>query len=457
MSRHTRQWGGALPAAIILQLILLLVGLQIALAAAVARRGVARSGAQVQAERLAQTALTLAADMESGRLATALQNDGRVAVDVGPLPADRPLRVQVLDDDDGDGDPRVDINGRLLLHAVAQVMPPAARFPSRAELTREALVGAWLPLPAALVDCTDGLVLCAGNEGCPLPDDQVDGGEQPALAVPASGEAALRLKLFVLTRELLRRTLARCADDAACSMEELDFLQAAATEMIRRVEDPAGDALTLSREQVALMVSGLLALAGTETGPGSTPWWDGGSRTLEERQALVDGVLALMNPAGHLPDLSEHPYPQVFSGARAWRVTSGYCRRLPALLQTVLEKAAAGVEESAVTLVPELFQIASGETVRGEGLLVIRGEVQVAAGGRLIWRGSVVLSGGALTGPGQMIVDGSLIVVAGGPVPAVDLKMTVVTLRRQADLHGDAWKSAGTVLLSSWPGPLEPW
>lgn len=450
--RKLGQQGGALPAVMVLQLILLLVGLQIAMAATVMRLAVARTGAMVKAERLAEAGVALAAAESSERLEAALAAGGDLEVSTTALaPSMLPPRVRILDDQDGDGDPLRDSNGRVLLVAEAEVKPFPATAASRAGLVREALVGGWLPLPAALVDCTGGLAVCGGNEGCPVPRGRIDGGESSAaVAVPEALGADLSSKLFILAREVLRGALERCLNPASCAGADDDFLRAAATGVLQRLEHPAADALGLTEEEVQRLVGNLVLLGGDEAGPGSMVWWDGSGRVVGDVADLVAVVEALSRAAGHVPSLSEHSYPAVLTGSAEWSLAGDLCGRLPLLLE-----AATASLRGTVTVMTEPRRVAAGEILSGEGLLVLRAPVTVMAGGRLEWRGSVILAGGALGGGGQVEIEGSLLLAPATAAP-LDLSATELILRRDSDLHRRAWDAAGIVLISAWYGPLSP-
>ena len=461
--RKISQQGGALPAAMVLQLILLLVGLQIAMAATVMRLAVVRTGAMVKAERLAEAGVALAAAESSDRLAAALAAGGDLDVATALLaPSLSPPRVRILDDEDGDGDPLRDSNGRVLLAVEAEVRPFPAAAASRAGLVREALVGGWLPLPAALVDCAGGLVVCGGDEGCPVPRGRIEGASAAAVAVPELLAASLRRKLFILTREVLRGALKRCADPATCTAADDDFLRAAASGVLQRLENPATDALGLTGEEVGRLLSNLVLLGGEEAGPGSILWWDGTGRAVAEMADLVAVVEALSRADGHVPPLSGHPYPAVFTGSVEWSMAGDLCRRLPLLLEAATESlrstptgGSVPGSSGAVTVLTEPRRVAAGESLTGEGLLVLRAPVTVMVGGSLEWRGSVILAGGALGGDGLVKVEGSLLLAPAMAAP-LDLFSGEFILRRDPDLHRRAWDIAGIILISAWYGPLSP-
>lgn len=458
-----RERGGALPAAIVLQLILLLVGLEVALAAAVLRLAVARTGAQVQAARLAEGAVAVAAGEPGSLLLTVLAGDGELDVDLAPLhPGMAVLSVKVLDDQDGDGDPRRDGNGRILLQAQAGVVPFPETAPSRATLVREVLMGTRHPLPAALVDCGGGLEICGGEDGCAVPSVRVAAAAGAALAVADSQVEGMNRSLFILSREVLRAARQRC-EAAACEDQDDRLLRAAATQVMRRLGDGAGDASGLALQEVARLVDGLLSLAGNESGPGTFPWWDGTWRGVADLAVLPAAVAALALSAGHLPSLSEHPYPQVFSGPEELTGAGGFCRRLPVYLHNALrgqqEKSANGIEiptEEAVTILTEPRRVGSDEAFVGQGLLVLRENLVVASGGRLQWRGSVVMDGGRLEGGGSMVIQGSLLVMPRPEAGMLSLATSLLHLEGDEEFHRAAWTSAGNILLSAWFGPAGP-
>lgn len=454
--KKNNQQGGALPAVIVLQLILLLVGLQIAMSATVMRLAVARTGAMVKAERLAEAGMALAATQSGDSLAAALAAGGDLEVDTLPLaPALPRPRVRIVDDLDGDGDPLHDSNGRVLLVVEAEVKPFLATAASRAGLVREALVGGWLPLPAALVDCPGGLLVCGGDDGCPVPGGQIHGLNAAAVAVPASLADDLEGKLFTLARENLRRVLLRCADPAACDPAADDFLRAAATGVLRRLENPTADSLALTLQEAGRLAGNLVLLAGDETGPGSIVWWDGSGQAVADLAKLVEVVEALSSASGHVPSLVGHPFPAVLTGLSEWAMAGDFCRRLPLLLAAASEPPGGEPMASTVTVVAEPRRVAAGESLLGEGLLVLRAPLTILAGGRLEWRGSVILAGGSLAGAGRMEIRGSF-VLAPGTVAPLNLSAPGFSLWRDLDLHGQAWDAAGVVLVSAWFGPLSP-
>jgi len=347
-----RERGGALPAAIILQLILLLVGLQVALAAAMLRLAVARTGAQVQAVRLVEAMVGVAAGESGSRLVTALEGDGFLDVDLAPMSPGLAVEpVKVLDDRDGDGDVQ----------------------PSRATLIRETLIGSRLPLPAALIDCAGGLGLCGGEDGCALPPGRVVAGVAAALAVPEARLAELGQALFILSREVLRAAAERCAG-GVCQDQDDRLLRAAATQVMRRLDTADADASGLEPAAVARLVSGLLDLDGSESGAGSFPWWDGTWRGVADLGVLPEAVTALALEPGHVPSLEDHPYPQVLSGALEWQSAAGLCARLPVYLEAAVRRAgealAAGVvlpPGVSVTILSGPQRVAAGEILAGLG------------------------------------------------------------------------------------------
>jgi hypothetical protein len=447
----------------VLQLILLLVGLQVAMAATVMRLAVARTGAMVKAERLAEAGVALAAEQSSASLAAVLAAGGDMEVATGALaPSLPPPRVRILDDQDGDGDPLRDSNGRVLLSAEAEVSPFPATAASRAGLVREALVGGWLPLPAALVDCAGGLAVCGGDEGCPVPGGQINGAGAAAVAVPEVLAASLRRKLFILAREVLRGALGRCGDPAVCAAADDEFLRAAATGVLRRLENPAAVSLGLTGAEVGRLVGNLVLLEEEEAGPGSIVWWDGSGRAVAEMADLVAVVNSLSRAAGHVPSLSGHPYPSVLTGTAEWSMAGDFCARLPLLLAAATESFAGTPPGGAVpgtgwavTIISQARLVAAGENLSGEGLLVLRAPVMVRVGGRLEWRGSVILAGGALAGEGQVEIQGSLLLAPATAAP-LDLSWSGLILGRDPDLHRRAWDAAGTVLVSTWFAPFNP-
>ena len=458
-----RERGGALPAAIILQLILLLVGLQVALAAAMLRLAVARTGAQVQAVRLVEAMVGVAAGESGSRLVTALEGDGFLDVDLAPMSPGLAVEpVKVLDDRDGDGDVHRDGNGRVLLVASAGVVPFPGTLPSRATLIRETLIGSRLPLPAALIDCAGGLGLCGGEDGCALPPGRVVAGVAAALAVPEARLAELGQALFILSREVLRAAAERCAG-GVCQDQDDRLLRAAATQVMRRLDTADADASGLEPAAVARLVSGLLDLDGSESGAGSFPWWDGTWRGVADLGVLPEAVAALALEAGHVPSLEDHPYPQVLSGALEWQSAAGLCARLPAYLEAAVRRSgealAAGMElppASSVTILSAPRRVAAGEILAGQGLLVLREALTIAAGGRLDWQGSVLVDGGLLAGEGSMEIRGSLLVLPPSGPGSIDLATAGLQLVRDEEAHRRAWQAAGNILLSAWYGPEGP-
>jgi hypothetical protein len=452
--------GGALPAAMALQLILLLVGLEVALATTVLRLAVARTGAQVQAMRLVEAAVAVAADEATAVLMAALEGDGNLAVDLNPMsPALAVGPVKVMDDDDGDGDLHQDDNGRILLVAQAGVVPFPGTHPSQATLVRETLMGSLLPLPAALVDCGDGLDICGGEDGCPVPPVRVEAAVGAALAVPEDRMADMGRTLFILSREVLRAARQRC-ESGVCQDQDDRLLRAAATQVMRRLDGETAHASDLVPEAVGLLVDGLLALEGDESGAGWFPWWDGTFRGVADMTVLPEAVTALALDSGHVPSLAEHPYPQVFHGPAEMAGAVGVCGRMTVYLEDALRRAAdlagAGIEpppEEAVTVLDQPRRVGMDESFVGQGLLVVRETLTVAAGGRMEWRGSVVMDGGRLDGGGTMVIQGSLLILPRSGPGALDLATSMLHLVLDEGAHSEAWQSAGNILLSAWFGP----
>jgi hypothetical protein len=457
-----RESGGALPAAIVLQLILLLVGLQIALAASTLRLAVARTGALVESERLAEAAVSVAGEAESSELLAALAGNGNLDVDLAPLEHAADVEsVRILDDEDGDGDLQQDANGRAFLVARTGRVPFPGTQPSRAMLTREVLIGSRLPMPAALVDCGAGPGLCAGEDGCEVPPASVVSADTAALAVPAGQMDELQLKFFVLGREVLRSAHQRCAEGICTDMDDR-LLRAAASQVVQLLEVDPESVVDLDLGGVLLMVDGLLDLTGLEAGPGTFPWWDGTWRGVSDRAVLASAVIALSLPGDHVPSLAGHPFLEAFRGTQEWTDDAGLCRRLPVYLQAALLRAdaleSAGVApppEESLEVISAPRRIGSGELLAGQGVLVIQDILTVMEGGQLRWRGSVVLDGGSLVGNGSMEIQGSVLVMPGSSEDSMNLSMARLHLQADLNAHAQAWESAGNILLSAWFGPDE--
>jgi hypothetical protein len=133
---------------------------------------------------------------------------------------------------------------------------------------------------------------------------------------------------------------------------------------------------------------------------------------------------------------------------------------LPAYLAAAVRRAgdalAAGMElppASSVTILSAPRRVAAGEILAGQGLLVLREALTIAAGGRLDWQGSVLVDGGRLAGEGSMEIRGSLLVMPLSAPVAIDLVTARLHLVRDEEAHSRAWEGAGNILLSAWYGP----
>jgi hypothetical protein len=327
---------------------------------------------------------------------------------------------------------------------------------------REALLGSRLPLPAALVDCGGGPLLCGGEDGCQVPAGRVMAAETAALAVPVGRMPQLEQDLFILTREVLRAAREGCSS-GPCPEVDDRLLRAAATQVMRRLEAATAHALDLPQGAVFLMVDGLLALDGDESGPGTFPWWDGTWKGVADLQVLTEALASLSQAADHVPSLLEHPYPEVLDGLQEWTSAAGLCARLPVYLEAAMlragERAAAGAvppQGEAVEIIDAPRIITNGGVLAGEGVLIIQDTLTIAEGGQLTWKGSVVLHGGVLSGTGSMQIQGSLLIMARSGSAALDLATAGLHLQGDLQAHRQAWGSAGNILLSAWFGPGGP-
>ncbi len=454
--------GGALPAALALMLALHLVAAQAALTAVTARLAAARTAAAEEAARAAETASLVATGTTASALISALARGEALALPDLPafLPPGAWAEVRPRDDGEADGDPRADANGRLLLVALGRSGAPALGAPAERLVVHEALVGALTPLPAALLDCALVAGICGGRDGCRVPAARLDGGAPaPALAVPATRMTEMERRLLTLARENLRRAAAACSG-GICPSRDDDLLRAAATGLIRAVDDPAGDASALSQDQVALLVENLLPLVGDESGPGGVTWWDGGQRDVPEVGALVQVLMGLTREAGHLPDLGGHPLPASLRGASPWSGDEGLCARLPALVAAarrrsapLAEGTAAPAAASGIVLLAGERILGPGEVLSGRGLLLVEGRLEVPAGAAVRWRGILaLLARGEVAGAGEVEVEGGVVVLGAGPEggPSLDLMTTPWRVTASPAEATRAWEGAGIVLLSRW-------
>ena len=465
MSR-AREWGGALPAVMVLLLVLLVVGMQIAMAAIGTRLTAARMGAAEEAYRAAESAIQLAAGAGTPLLRDALEDGTGIPLDGGPVMAEGAgARVTIRDDDDGDGRPTADSNGRVLLHGEGWSRPLPGADPSFRHLMREALVAGWLPLPASLVDCTAGVAICGGDAGCPVPAVRLDGLGEVGLAVPAGAVETLRLRVVRLGREVLRQAEIDCVAGAGSCDPEQDRLRvAAASAIVRRLDDPAGDALGLDDAAVSRLVANLLVLEGSETGPAEVLWWDGSIRLIPAAEALVGVLESLGQPTGHTPDLTEHPLPRVLDGRSDLGPDRGVCLILPPLVEAALRVArelpggAVGPSPGpppveGTFVLSRRVSLPAGTTLTGRGLLILLERLEIPATAELRWSGSVVLAGGQVAGEGRVVAEGSVLVAGAGPSgagPGVDLERTAWSVRADSAVQAMAWEAAGVVLLSQW-------
>jgi hypothetical protein len=458
--------GGALPVVLVLLLVLLLVGFQLLLAAVGSRLTTARLRAAEEGYLAAESGLQVAAAVEAHRLAAALASGSELPLATREFLANgAAVRVTARDDDDGDGRPDADSNGRLLLVADG-VSPALTRLPpSRRRVVREALVGAFLPLPGGLVDCTGATLLCGGTDGCSVPPVRIDGGEVAAVAAPLPVQADLRRRMLVLAREVLRRAQGQCAAATpACTPETEALRVAAATAVIRRAVDPAGDAGRLDSIEIGRLVANLLALEGSEAGPTQILWWDGSHRQIAEAEGLVAALESLGRPDGHLPDLADHPFPRVLDGASDLGPDDGVCRRLPPLMAAAVRRArelpAAAIGPSpgpppadGTFVLSRPLTVPPGSTLRGRGLLLVREHLQVPAAAGIQWDGALVLAGGRVSGEGRVRVAGAVFDTGGrdpDAVPGLDLGQTAWSVTAAPDRHRRAWSASGVVLLSQW-------
>ena len=451
--RCPAEQGGILPAALILLTFALLVGLEAALLAGSVRWGAARAGAGEQAYRNAEAGLALAARMAPADLVSALDSGEPLDLTragLPPLPG--AVEVRVLDDDDGD--PARDINGRVRLQARGTARVGPSRWPAQRTLDAEALIGMLTPLPAAALDCTGSVALCGGADGCELPPALL-AGPRAALGASFSGLPTLRLRLWELAREVLRRAGERCALPSGCEADSEDLWRAAATGVMRAVTDPAADATALGAGEVSRLVSNLLALGGDEAGLGWVTWLDGTVRPVARMEDLVGVLDRLHRPSGHAPDLTGHPFPTFLSAPVAAGLDGGLCLRLPALVQAARQGARpVGLETGgAETLVlAEPLVLRPGETLAGAGLLLVEASLALEAGASLVWRGVIVLAGGRIDGPGRVELRGGLVDLGGrrSGEAGFSLEVTAWDVVAEASSWYDAWRLAGTVLLSRW-------
>lgn len=458
--------GGALPAVMVLLLVLLVVGMQIAMAAMGARLTAARMAAAEEAYRAAESAIQLAAGAGTPPLGVALEDGSDIPLDGAPAMAEGAgARVTIRDDDDGDGQPTADTNGRILLHGEGWSRPLPGADPSFRHLVREALVAGWLPLPAALVDCSAGLAICGGDAGCPVPAVWLDGRGEAGLAVPAGAVESLRRRVVRLAREVLRQAEIDCtAGGGTCEPEQNQLRVAAASALVRRLDDPAGDALSLDDAAVSRLVANLLALEGSESGPAEVLWWDGSLRRIPAAEELVGVLESLGQPSGHAPDLSEHPLPRVFDGESDLGPDRGVCSILPPLVEAALRSArelpAGAVGPSpgpppveGTFVLSQRISLPAGATLSGRGLLIVSERLEIPATAELRWTGSVVLAGGQVAGEGRVAVEGSVLIAGkrpSGTGPGVNLEHTAWSVRAETAAQAMAWEAAGVVLLSQW-------
>ncbi|MFQ5669618.1 MAG: hypothetical protein ACE5HD_03740 [Acidobacteriota bacterium] len=457
--------GGALPAALVLLLVLTLVATHLSLMALTARLGVARAAAGDQSYRIAEGLILLAATKNAGALAASLADGTPLGLDMGVLGQPRSAgSVRVMDDLDGDGDPAVDANGRLFLTAEGRFPVGGVIRASRRVLSQEALVGGLTPLPAAIVDCQGLAAMCGGTAGCPVPASRVDGGSRPALAATATGQDRLRQRLFLLYREILRAADLRCGTgSSACTPDDEDLRRAASTDVLRAMEDPSADALGLDSLEMSRLISNLLMLSGDESGAGTAVWFDGSARPVTDRALLVAATENLGRPAGHVPDLAGHPVTLLLEAGKPLGSDGGLCRRLAALLPAAMVRAmeipaaaigpAPGPPPARGTFVLSRdLRLEPGQALAGEGLLVVEATLRIDTGAEIHWSGALVLAGGRIQGPGIVQVEGGVLDSgrrADGS-PGLDLSASQWQVQADPARNAAAWAPAGTVLLSSW-------
>ncbi|MFQ5720729.1 MAG: hypothetical protein ACE5IK_14410, partial [Acidobacteriota bacterium] len=315
--------GGVLPAALLILTLTLLIGLEAALVAGSVRWGTARAQTGEQAYRTAEAGLALAMDATPAALLAGLASGDPLELGVLPdLPGDFEVRVR----DDDDGAPAAEINGRLLFLARGEQLRGPGRWRAIRRIDAAVLVGAFTPLVAAAVDCTDAAELCDDTDGCDIPAARVVG-EGTALATSRARLPALRQRLWVLAREVLRRIHDRCVA-GRCSGDDEALWRAAGTEVVQLVDDPEANALSARPEEVARLVGNLLDLDGDETGAGWITWADGTTRPVMRMQDLVAILEDLQRAEGHLPDLSDHPFPALLFGTAETAFDQGLCGRL---------------------------------------------------------------------------------------------------------------------------------
>ena len=461
------QQKSTLPAALLLAALLAVAGFCATLTAVEARLGSARALGAEQAYRAAETALVVAREgLTPEQVRDALAGGGAITTLAGLAPA---AELVARDDDDGDADPNLDRNGRILLIATGRAALRPGEPAAWRSIVAETLVPALMPAAAAWLDCEAELPLCGGEAGCDPPISRIDGGPTPALATREESRDALDARLLRLAREVLRRADARCAPDpAACSPPERDLWMAAAGAVRRRVEDPTADALTLAPEQIARLVAPLLLLEGTESGPLEMLWWDGTTLIVPEARLLIEALASLRSGVGHLPDLAAHPLSGFLAGSAEVGVDEGACRRLTVLTDATravalpFPLAAVGPLPAPPALAAGVWRltapllIASGTGLAGEGLLLLESDLTLAAGAALQWSGVILLDGGRVLGGGTVSVRGGIADSggrddgAGGRLPGLDPGVTPLAVRFDAGIWSRAWRPIRPLLLFRW-------
>ncbi|MFQ5719462.1 MAG: hypothetical protein ACE5IK_07915, partial [Acidobacteriota bacterium] len=245
-----------------------------------------------------------------------------------------------------------------------------------------------------------------------------------------------------------------------CSGDDEALWRAAGTEVVRLIDDPEANALSAQPEEVARLVGNLLDLDGDETGAGWITWSDGTTRPVTSMEDLVAILGDLQRAEGHLPDLSNHPFPALLSGTAETAFDQGLCRRLPALVDASTPLAVPfdpGATPAAVTVLDRPVSITPESVVRGAGLLLVRNDLFLPAGARLEWRGALVLAGGRILGPGRVDLVGGLIDLGGRPAgePGLSLQATRWKIVADVAVWKAAWRPAGTVVTGQWdPDPV---